>query len=113
MYRNGDQAARGEDGNRHGATEGIGAAIARLFVAEDASVVLVARRQGPGRAMVTELGDRAVFVAGDATRAPPPLLSPPPRLLGGPDVLVNNAGLDLSGIESSTRASTPPARFST
>jgi NAD(P)-dependent dehydrogenase (short-subunit alcohol dehydrogenase family) len=83
-----------------GATEGIGAAIARLFVAEDASVVLVARRQGPGRAMVTELGDRAVFVAGDVSDpATAPAAVAAAEALGGPDVLVNNAGLDLSGIE--------------
>ena len=83
-----------------GATEGIGAAIARLFVAEDASVVLVARRQGPGRAMVTELGDRAVFVAGDVSDpATAPAAVAAAEALGGLDVLVNNAGLDLSGIE--------------
>ena len=83
-----------------GATEGIGAAIARLFVAEDASVVLVARRHGPGRAMVTELGDRAVFVPGDVSDpATAPAAVAAAEALGGPDVLVNNAGLDLSGIE--------------
>lgn len=83
-----------------GATEGIGAAVARLFVAEGASVILVARREGPGRGMLDELGERAIFVAGDvADPATAPAAVTAAEALGGPDVLVNNAGLDLSGID--------------
>jgi NAD(P)-dependent dehydrogenase (short-subunit alcohol dehydrogenase family) len=83
-----------------GATEGIGAAIARLFVSEGASVVLVARRRAPGEEMAAELGDGAVFVSGDVSDPATATAAVAAAAdLGGPDVLVNNAGLDLSGIE--------------
>jgi NAD(P)-dependent dehydrogenase (short-subunit alcohol dehydrogenase family) len=81
-----------------GATEGIGAAVSRLFVREGARLVLVARRPGPGEALAAELG--VVFVAGDIGRPETARAAvEAARGLGGPDVLVNNAGLDLSGID--------------
>ena len=50
-----------------GASAGIGAAIARMFVAQGAKVVLNARRAERLAAMVKELGEaHAVAVAGDA-----------------------------------------------
>ncbi len=84
-----------------GATEGIGLEVARLFCAEGASLVLVARRLAPGARLVEELGsDRATFVAGDvADPATAPAVVAAAETLGGPDVLVNNAGIDLSGVE--------------
>lgn len=83
-----------------GATEGIGTAIAEAFVAEGARVVTVARRAGPGERLAARLGDRCRFVAGDvaapgtAERA----ILEAERSFGPLDVLVNNAGLDLSGV---------------
>jgi NAD(P)-dependent dehydrogenase (short-subunit alcohol dehydrogenase family) len=84
-----------------GATEGIGHAIALAFAREGARQVLVARRAGPGEELVAELGEeRAAFVAGDvgdpatAERA----VAEAGERFGALDVLVNNAGLDLSGV---------------
>lgn len=83
-----------------GATDGIGAAITRRFAAEGARLVLVARRPGPGAALVEELGDDCIFVAGDvalpltAARA----VAAAEEHFGSLDVLVNNAGIDHSGV---------------
>ena len=51
-----------------GATSGIGAATAELFVAEGAKVVVAGRSQDRGRAVVERLGDAAVFQQTDVTR---------------------------------------------
>src|SRR5438067_9998669 len=82
-----------------GATAGIGAAVTRLFAAEGARLVLVARRPEPGRELVAELGsDRAQFLAADvadestAARAVTLALDG----LGRLDVLVNNAAMDFA-----------------
>ena len=49
-----------------GGTSGIGEATVRLFVAEGARVVVVARRAGPGEKLAAELGpDRVRFMSGD------------------------------------------------
>ena len=82
-----------------GGTQGIGEAVVRRFVENGAHVVIVARTQEPGRAIVDELGaDRAVFVQGDvaegdvADRA----VQAAVEAFGGLDVLVNNAGIDFA-----------------
>jgi len=84
-----------------GATEGIGIEVARLFAAEGARLVLVARRAEPGREVVSELGpERALFVQGDVGDPDTaPAAVGAAEQLGGPHVLVNNAGIDLSGVE--------------
>jgi NAD(P)-dependent dehydrogenase (short-subunit alcohol dehydrogenase family) len=84
-----------------GASEGIGAAVSRLFAREGANLVLVARRSEPGEALAAELAPRAVFLAGDVGRPETAraAVTAAARFGGPPDVLVNNAGLDLSGID--------------
>lgn len=84
-----------------GATEGIGAAISRMFVAEGARVVAVARRPGPGAELVERLGEERVsFVAGDVAdpRTADRAVAEALGRFGALDVLVNNAALDLSGV---------------
>ncbi len=80
-----------------GASRGIGQALAERFTAAGARVALVARSEGPlkelaarlgGTAHPTDLGDRDA-VAGLIDRI---------EAEGGPvDVLVNNAGVDMTG----------------
>lgn len=93
-----------------GATAGIGEATAARLVAEGAHVVAVARGAERGAALVARLGaDAALFVQGDvADRATANRAVAAAVGLGGPDVLVNNAGLDhtaalLEASDSETR----------
>jgi NAD(P)-dependent dehydrogenase (short-subunit alcohol dehydrogenase family) len=84
-----------------GATEGIGTAVAEAFVAEGARVLALARRAEPGERLASRLGDSCRFVAGDvadpgtAERA----IAEAEGAFGPLDVLVNNAGVDLSGVQ--------------
>jgi NAD(P)-dependent dehydrogenase (short-subunit alcohol dehydrogenase family) len=83
-----------------GATEGIGTAIAEAFVAEGAKVVAVARRAEPGERLAARLGDSCRFVAGDVAESATAerAIAVAEQAFGPLDVLVNNAGLDLSGV---------------
>jgi NAD(P)-dependent dehydrogenase (short-subunit alcohol dehydrogenase family) len=78
-----------------GGTTGIGLAICASFLREGARVVLTGRNQELGRRAERELGDGASFVAADA--GDPDQVEESVRraveLLGGLDVLVNNAGI--------------------
>jgi NAD(P)-dependent dehydrogenase (short-subunit alcohol dehydrogenase family) len=82
-----------------GSTQGIGAAIARRFAAEEAMVVLNSHRDDDdARAITAELGPaRSIFVEADvADRAAMELLAA--RTLerfGKIDILVNNAGMNV------------------
>ena len=83
-----------------GATEGIGLAVSRRLAGEGCRLVLVARRAGPGDELAAELGrEAACFVAGDVGDAATADAAVEAAFEhhGGLDVLVNNAGLDLSG----------------
>ncbi|MFM7870234.1 MAG: SDR family NAD(P)-dependent oxidoreductase [Actinomycetota bacterium] len=79
-----------------GASRGIGAAIAREFAKQGAKVTVVARTAGPLEALAAEIGGRALVadlfdasqVHGLISRA---------EEMGGPiEVLVNNAGMDVT-----------------
>ena len=50
-----------------GATSGIGARTAELFVAEGATVVFTGRRQAEGDAVAAKIGGKAQFLRADAT----------------------------------------------
>jgi 3-hydroxy acid dehydrogenase / malonic semialdehyde reductase len=88
-----------------GASAGFGAAIARRFVAEGATVIASARRTDRLEALAAELGPRLVPVALDV-REPAvvaQVLAGLPDDIAAIDVLVNNAGLAL-GLEPAHQA---------
>lgn len=81
-----------------GASEGIGAAIARRFAREGARVVLAARSEEKLKALAEELGsERALAVPTDVTDAEQVkrLMARTREHFGGLDILVNNAGVGL------------------
>jgi NAD(P)-dependent dehydrogenase (short-subunit alcohol dehydrogenase family) len=81
-----------------GAASGIGRATALLFAREGASVVLTDINESAGQAVATEIaahGGRAIFEAGDVTRAADcqRMIERAVREFGGIHVLFNNAGI--------------------
>lgn len=81
-----------------GASSGIGKAAAILFAASGASLVLVARRQGPLDQLVSdidELGGRSLAIAGDVAEERTHEVSVAAALtkFGGLDIAFNNAGV--------------------
>lgn len=78
-----------------GAASGMGAAHARAFIAEGASVVLGDIAVDAGKQLADELGERAEFVPLDVTRSGDWELAVAAAVatFGKLDVLVNNAGL--------------------
>jgi NAD(P)-dependent dehydrogenase (short-subunit alcohol dehydrogenase family) len=81
-----------------GATSGIGEATARLLAREGACVVLVARGEERGQALVAAIGPgSSTFVAGDVTDPSTARLAVEAAQRFGPlDILVNNAGVDFT-----------------
>jgi 3-oxoacyl-[acyl-carrier protein] reductase len=77
-----------------GGSRGIGLATARLLVAENARVLVVARSAEPLDAVAAELGPNVRTVAIDVTAAGAEerIVEECERAFGGVDVLVNNAG---------------------
>src|SRR5262245_42997323 len=77
-----------------GATSGIGARTAELFVAEGANVVFSGRRQAEGAAVAARLGRKAQFIQADATREADwqRLIDHTLKAFGRIDCLFNNAG---------------------
>ena len=81
-----------------GAGQGIGAAIARLFAAEGAKLVLADMRSGPATGLVEEItsgGGEAVFVQADVTSDSDckRMVDTAIERFGALDILVNNAGI--------------------
>lgn len=79
-----------------GGTAGLGRGIAEAFLAEGASVALMARGADKGRAVLAEIGagDRAIFVPGDAMVQADieGFVDQTVAHFGRVDILVNNAG---------------------
>ena len=79
-----------------GGTAGIGRGIAEAFLAEGAQVALMARNRDKAERVLAELdvGDRAVFIAGDAVvqAEVEGFIDQAVEHFGRLDVLVNNAG---------------------
>ena len=77
-----------------GGTSGIGAATARLFVREGASVIVTGRNSERGRQLTAELGARAGYLCGDVSREPDvkAAVEETVRRFGRLDCLFNNAG---------------------
>ncbi len=77
-----------------GATSGIGARTAELFVAEGAKVVFTGRRRKEGAALAKKLGENALFVQADATLEADwvKVVNKTVKTFGRIDCLFNNAG---------------------
>jgi NAD(P)-dependent dehydrogenase (short-subunit alcohol dehydrogenase family) len=77
-----------------GATSGIGARAAEVFVAEGASVVLAGRREPLGKELALRLGATARFIRADVAVESDvvELIGETVREFGRLDVLINNAG---------------------
>ena len=77
-----------------GATSGIGARTAELFVAEGASVVFTGRREAEGEALAAKLGKKARFIQADATLEADwkRVIDQTMQAHGRIDCLFNNAG---------------------
>lgn len=78
-----------------GATSGIGACIAELFVLEGARVVIGGRREEQGRKLSESLGEAATFIPTDVTVEADvkALIEMAAHQLGRLDCLVNNVGI--------------------
>ena len=87
-----------------GANSGVGAAIARLFAAEGASVVMAARRKEALDEVANEInqtGGRTLAVPCDISKPEDPahLMAAAIDAFGKIDILVNNAGILESGLK--------------
>ena len=83
-----------------GASSGIGMAVARAFLAEGASLVVVARRQDRLQSLAEEAaaaGSRCAIVVGDVREEETAVqaVQAATRDLGRLDILVNNAGIGI------------------
>ena len=78
-----------------GASRGIGAETARVFVRAGANVVLLARKEAEIAALAAELGPRALAVPGDVSRYGDVVAAVEAAVdrFGALDILINNAGV--------------------
>ncbi len=81
-----------------GAAQGMGAAHARLFIAEGAKVVLTDLNEEKGQALANELGANAVFVKQNVAKEEDwtTVLATAEEKFGPVNVLVNNAGITMA-----------------
>ena len=86
-----------------GASSGIGEALAREFLANGASVTLVARRKNLLEKIAQEAGGKTHVVAADLSDVEHAAdwLAPAQEALGPIDVLINNAGIMMVGATAS------------
>lgn len=79
-----------------GASSGVGKATAELFVAEGATVGLIARRADALGEVVAKLGTRAIALPADVAddKAVAAAVDRFAKGHGGPDIAVNSAGID-------------------
>ena len=87
-----------------GANSGVGAAIARLFAAEGAKVVMTARREAALKEVADEIaaaGGEALAIATDISKPEDPerLAAAAIDAYGHIDILVNNAGILEAGLK--------------
>lgn len=77
-----------------GAASGFGAEISRQYAAQGAKVVVADLNEEGARAVAAELGDNAIAVKCDVTKAPDvnALVATTLRHFGTVDIVVNNAG---------------------
>jgi NAD(P)-dependent dehydrogenase (short-subunit alcohol dehydrogenase family) len=83
-----------------GGTQGIGVAVARLFIAEGANVLVVARDEERGNDLVRELAtERIRFHPGDVTQESTARDAVAAAIshFGSLQILINNAGMDWTG----------------
>lgn len=78
-----------------GAAQGMGEAIARLFVAEGGRVVIADVLDGEGQAVAADIGEGSHYVHLDVSDETgwASLLDECVATFGTPDILVNNAGI--------------------
>lgn len=81
-----------------GGARGMGAAHARRFVAEGAQVVITDLNEEAGQELALELGEQALFIKQDVTKADDwaNVISTAENKFGHVNVLVNNAGISIS-----------------
>ncbi len=81
-----------------GAAQGMGAAHARLFIAEGARVVLTDLNEEKGSALATELGESALFIQQNVTSEDDwaRVISTTEQHFGAVNVLINNAGITMA-----------------
>jgi 3alpha(or 20beta)-hydroxysteroid dehydrogenase len=89
-----------------GGARGIGAAIARLFAERGSQVLIGDVREGEGRSLAAELGASARFVPLDVTREADwaEAVAVAEAEFGALSILINNAGLLLTGSVTTTTA---------
>jgi 3alpha(or 20beta)-hydroxysteroid dehydrogenase len=78
-----------------GASRGMGASHARMFIAEGAQVLLTDMRADVGHALAADLGSRAIFAEHDVTNADDwqRIVTTAETQFGPVNILVNNAGI--------------------
>jgi 3alpha(or 20beta)-hydroxysteroid dehydrogenase len=81
-----------------GASQGMGASHARLFISEGAKVVITDINEEKGRALADELGDNAVFIKQDVASEDDwqKVVDQTVDKFGKIDILVNNAGISFN-----------------